>query len=274
MRVVLAVTALVSTMLLTGVALAHPSDCDECRGRDRPSPAQVMKERFSQATSHREAVPDRRPNVEKPSIIKDRPSDIGADPRMNPKGAAKAGKSPQVAVTERAARGITPPIHRNNPIARDAVVAHANKMGGAHGGRPDVEMPNKSKALEAQTAGLKLKMPAIQRPVNARPIISPAGGAPQGCSAQGRCLNGDAPRSTPTVSSETWQRTPSAIEKVNGESAKIRPQTPNTANPSSTPQSKKIVIESPSQSNAAPAKSTSPSEQNTGSARGSRSDLP
>ncbi|MBI5532707.1 MAG: hypothetical protein HY898_08340 [Deltaproteobacteria bacterium] len=273
MRVVLAVSALVSTMLLTGVALAHPSDCDECRGRDRPTPAQVMKERFSQATSHREALPDRRPHAEKPSIIKERPQDIGADPRMNPKGAAKAGKQPQVATSDKAGRGIVKPMQRINPVAREAVVAHANKMGGAHGGRPDTENPNKNKAIEAQTAGLKLKLPAIQRPVNARPIISPGVGAAQGCSAQGKCLNGDAPRAVGTPTSESWQRTPSAIEKVQGESSKIRPSSPNTMNPSSTPKGN-VVMSAPEQNSATTHKSSSPSDQNSGSARGSRSDLP
>jgi len=274
MRVVLAVSALVSTMLLTGVALAHPSDCDECRGRDRPTPAQVMKERFSQATAHREAVPDRRLQSEKPSIIKSRPQDIAADSKMNPKGASKAGKAPTVAVTDKAARGIVKPMQRINPVARDAVTAHANKMGGAHGGRPDVETPNKNKALEAQTAGLKLKLPAIQRPVNARPIISPSSGAAQGCSAQGKCLNGDAPRAAGTPTTESWQRTPSAIEKVQGESAKIRPSSVNTMNPSSVSQSKALVNQAPAQNTATSVKTSTPSDQNTGSARGSRSDLP
>jgi len=261
-------------MLLTGVALAHPSDCDECRGRDRPTPAQVMKERFSQATSSRDAMRDPRPNTaEKPSIIKERPKDIGSDPRMNPKGAAKAGKQPQVATSDKAGRGIVKPMQRINPVARDAVVAHANKMGGAHGGRPDTEAPNKNKALEAQTAGLKFKLPSIQRPVNARPIISPGVGAAQGCSAQGKCLNGDAPRSTPTVNTDASKSTHSGLDKFGAEVAKVRPSSPNTANPSSTPNGN-VVMSAPQQNSATTNKTSSPSDQNSGSARGSRSDLP
>lgn len=226
MRLVLAMSALLATTLIGGAAQAQY--CDDCRNRDRPNAAQLMRERLMQSAP-RERIPDRRPAMERPAVIKDRPADVAKVRGMNPKSAHNS------------LQGRTSPSDRKVPAAakarpaagKDLVVAHANKFG-PHGGRVDTDAAAHGVPKQAKTAGLKLKVLEIIKPSNARPIISPAG-APSGCSNGGHCIQGDEKGATPSIDSTNERYEPKLVTKARGEKEELSKGNLSTVKPNSGP---------------------------------------